>query len=114
MSRCCVDNTCLHFLNCYKKCSANTDCADESTPCCSQGYCTDSIVCEGNKVLGDNCSQSAECQSDYCNYNNLICMAMPDIKDAGKKSTLWVVCTILVISGICLIICLRKWWMKRI
>ena len=45
MSRCCVDDMCSHFLNCYQTCESNANCTDESTPCCSQGYCTDSIVC---------------------------------------------------------------------
>ena len=29
MSRCCFNNTCLHFLNCYKNCSSNADCTNE-------------------------------------------------------------------------------------
>ena len=66
MSRCCVDGICTHFLNCYQKCASNVDCEGQVTPCCSQDYCTQAIVCEGNKSIGDTCSDSSECLTDYC------------------------------------------------
>jgi hypothetical protein len=39
------------------------------TSCCSEGYCTHDIVCQGNKVVGDNCDTNEECISSFC-FNN--------------------------------------------
>lgn len=39
------------------------------TGCCSEGYCTHEIVCEGNKVAGEFCDRNEECISEFCfNY----------------------------------------------
>jgi len=114
MSRCCVDNKCSHFLNCIQKCKANSDCKGESTPCCSQGYCTDAIVCEGNKSIGDTCTQSQECISDYCDSNHLVCMAKPDIDNGKKESNFWIMAMILIFLAVILFFCLRKWIQKKL
>ena len=83
MSRCCVDMVCSHFLNCYQTCKSNEECTEDSTPCCSQGYCTDNIVCQGNKSVGDTCSHSYECLSDYC--ENKTCKTLPDLVRIEKS-----------------------------
>lgn len=68
---------CSHFLNCYKTCESNANCKDQSTPCCSQGYCTDKIVCDGNKIINDTCTYSSECMTDFCDPLNNICVQKP-------------------------------------
>ncbi|CDW83508.1 UNKNOWN [Stylonychia lemnae] len=67
LSRCCNDNKCSHFLRCYDKCLTNADC--KMTGCCSEQYCTQDIVCAGNKAAGDSCDEDRECLSDFC-FNN--------------------------------------------
>ena len=84
LSRCCVGGKCNHILECYSQCETNTDCigksiegtrvdnprkqlANHSSPgCCSSNLCTESIVCEGNKLLGDYCDHGTECLSQLC------------------------------------------------
>lgn len=50
---------------CYKKCDNNWDCSNTGG-CCSDGHCTESIVCRGNKATGDYCDDDTECVTRYC------------------------------------------------
>ena len=46
MSRCCYNNTCLHFLNCYKNCSSNADCTKCHDNCEACGTEESSFFCK--------------------------------------------------------------------
>ena len=81
MSRCCVGNVCSHFLECYQKCERNSECTDPINPCCSEGYCTSNIVCEGNKNVGDTCDFNSECVTDNCHTHDHICYTRSDISE---------------------------------
>ncbi len=35
--------------------------------CCSEGHCTDKVVCDGNKGVWDYCDSNSECLTNYCN-----------------------------------------------
>jgi hypothetical protein len=52
-------------MMCYKKCDNNWDCSNTGG-CCSDGHCTESIVCRGNKATGDYCDDDTECVTRYC------------------------------------------------
>ncbi len=43
-SRCCFGGICTHFLNCYVACTNNNNC-DQVGGCCSEGFCTQTVVC---------------------------------------------------------------------
>ena len=47
---------------------------DGSTGCCSSNICTEAIVCEGNKLLGDYCDHNGECLSELCDTTNSKCI----------------------------------------
>ena len=79
-SRCCFNNECSHFLNCYISCHENKDC-NTVGGCCSEGYCTQSVVCDANKIIGDVCDTGTECITTYCDSISKTCQA----KDTGLK-----------------------------
>merc|ERR1712226_1238543 len=113
MSRCCVNGTCTHFLNCYQRCETNAECTDPMTSCCSQGYCTDNIVCEGNKSIGDVCDHSWECMSGYCEPALLVCMANNQAIKLESDKYIWLMAIIFVGLALMIFICLRKWFTNR-
>lgn len=115
MSRCCVGNMCSHFLNCYQKCERNDQCTDEITPCCSQGYCTDTIVCAGNKSTGDTCTHSSECLTDYCDASNLVCRTKPDLSISTQPTqNIWIIIILLAFFAVLIFICIRKWFAQKL
>lgn len=42
--------------------------------CCSSNLCTEAIVCEGNKLLGDYCDHDTECLSEMCDIHSNKCI----------------------------------------
>ena len=71
LSRCCGQGVCSHFMSCYQKCGNNVECNSlhDQEGCCSDNFCTASIVCSGNKIVGDYCDNSTECLSQACLEN---------------------------------------------
>ena len=90
LSRCCVSGVCNHILECYSQCETNEDCVGKTIQgtrvdnprhelfsqvhqgCCSSNLCTEAIVCEGNKLLGDYCDYDSECLSELCENKTCI------------------------------------------
>ena len=90
LSRCCVSGVCNHILECYSQCETNQDCVGKTIQgtrvdnprhelfsqvhqgCCSSNLCTEAIVCEGNKLLGDYCDYNTECLSELCENKTCI------------------------------------------
>ena len=62
----------------------NEDCNEgsESTACCSEGFCTHDVVCQGNKVNGDYCDKDSECLTRHCNMKINEC----SVNETGLKS----------------------------
>ena len=91
LSRCCINGTCNHILECYAQCQTNQDCFGKMIQgtrvdnprhdlvsqvhqgCCSSNLCTEAIVCEGNKLLGDYCDTDTECLSELCDQETNKC-----------------------------------------
>jgi hypothetical protein len=44
-------------------CKTNSDCS--KSDCCSNGRCTDNVVCQGFKKDGDICTSGSECESQF-------------------------------------------------
>lgn len=65
-------------MNCYITCAANADC-DSTGACCSEGYCTDNVVCLGYKATGDTCDVGTECLTTYCDITTKTCNTLPII-----------------------------------
>jgi hypothetical protein len=93
-----VGGRCSHYLKCYVFCESNSDCKNfESTPCCSNNYCTDSIVCAGNKQTGDFCEKESECFSEICNKIGGFCEAKLRENDATSSDVKWIIISVVAI-----------------
>ena len=112
-SRCCVEGACSHFLNCIHKCTNNEECAAVDLMCCSQGQCTESIVCQGNKGIGDYCATSDECMSSYCDTQNNICVSK-QVLDTQSDMKVWVLSICGVILALLIFVCMRRWYIKNV
>ena len=57
-------------MSCYQTCQFNSACDTTGHDgCCSDGYCTSAIVCDGYKIIGDYCSSNEECMTERCVAN---------------------------------------------
>ena len=107
LSRCCVNGRCNHILECYSQCQTNQDCLGKTiegkrvdnprsvspnqlnTGCCSSNLCTEAIVCEGNKLLGDYCDHNDECLSELCEQNEHKCISYDSQSGSGKGEKIY-------------------------
>ena len=83
-SRCCTNSLCSPPNSCHLICKSNLDCVMMES-CCSEGHCTQDLVCKGgNKIIGDYCDKSSECNTKYCDLTKNTCGMIPSPKDVTK------------------------------
>lgn len=78
--------------------------------CCSQGQCTENIVCQGNKGIGDYCYVSDECMSGYCDTNNNICVGKKVDVITKDAKNVWLLSGCGIFVSIVIFFCMRRWF----
>ena len=86
-------------MSCYQTCETNEQCNTDRglDGCCSDGYCTSAIVCDGYKIIGDYCNSNDECMTDFCVLNKCEAMKVNQIDEMR-----WIIILCIVLAFILL------------
>jgi len=110
---------CNNPRECYLRCQTNADCEGQAIdpkrtkePCCSNGHCTDSYVCQSNKVIGDYCDLARECQTKYC--LNHQCDILSVDTSSNKLFDLVIRIVAIIIIIIAIIFCIMEQRKKKV